>query len=101
MNMSNDADARLSRLLRADAPPEHDAMFRISLIERREQQLLRKRTRQRLIVAALLLVLPAIAWSLADPLTAAMLGGFVIALVAAAVVCVRGLRQAVSWLRSS
>ena len=98
--MSKDFDTRMARLLRADAPPERDAMFRISLIERREQQLHRQRARTRVVVAAVLLVLPAIALSLARPLAAAMLGAFGVALVVAGVVCVRGLRQALGWLRN-
>jgi hypothetical protein len=36
--MTEQHDERLGRLLREDAPPERDALFRLSVLQRRERQ---------------------------------------------------------------
>jgi len=94
-------DERLSRLLRADAPPERDTLFRISLIERRERQLCRRRAWMRIAVTAALLVLPAVVLAMAEPLTATVVVALVVAVTAAAIVSFRGLRLAVHWWRGN
>lgn len=95
------ADARLSRLLRADAPPENDPMFRIRLIERREQQLYRQRARVRLGVTIALLVLPGVVMAQARPLTAAVVVGMGLMGVGAAMAAIRGARMALQWWRGA
>jgi len=97
--MSHESDARLSRLLRADAPAERDALFRISLIERRERQLYRRRMQVGVAVTAVLLVLPAAVLALGDPLAVAMVGGLGLAVLAAGAGSFRGVRHATRWLR--
>jgi hypothetical protein len=99
--MNHEIDARLSRLLRADAPQERDVLFRISLIERRERQLHRQRAWLRIAVTAGLIVLPAVVLALARPLTSTLVLGLGVALTAASVVSFRGLRLALHWWRSS
>ncbi|MBZ5578406.1 MAG: hypothetical protein LAP40_17725 [Acidobacteriia bacterium] len=41
--MSEDRDNRLVELLRADAPPERDPVFRLKVLERREQRQFQRR----------------------------------------------------------
>jgi hypothetical protein len=41
--MSDDKDQRIANLLRADAPPAHDPMFRIKVLERRERRQFQRR----------------------------------------------------------
>ena len=53
--MTDDQDARLTELLRADAPAERDALFRLDVLERREQ--LRFRRKVLLLLAAALVTL--------------------------------------------
>jgi hypothetical protein len=57
--MTQDQDARLANLLREDAPPAHDPLFRLSVLERREQK--RFRNRSFLLLAAAL-AFAAISW---------------------------------------
>ena len=41
--MSEDRDDRIVELLRADAPPARDPVFRVSVLERREQRRFQRR----------------------------------------------------------
>jgi hypothetical protein len=42
--MNDQQDERLGQLLRADAPPPRDPMFRLSVLERREEKRFRNRS---------------------------------------------------------
>jgi hypothetical protein len=46
------ADERITAALRHDAPPLRDPIFRLQVLERRERQMFRRRTRQALAGAA-------------------------------------------------
>jgi TRAP-type C4-dicarboxylate transport system permease large subunit len=52
-------DERLSELLRQDAPPARDPMFRLKVLERRETARFRRHS---LLLAAIALVLTVVAW---------------------------------------
>ena len=98
--MTQDIDERLGRLLRADAPPERDPLFRIRLLERREQRRFRQRSLTLLVGAAVLTVIPAITLALVDnPIAAGVIAAFVVALIGAGLASFRGLLHAVRWLR--
>jgi hypothetical protein len=103
--MEQQVDAKIGRLLRADAPAERDVLFRIGLIERRER--VRYRRRQQALLAAALVFAALIASLLLlrptlfspELLRSGLLALFVIALIAAAARGVHGLQQALRWLR--
>ena len=57
--MSEGEDERLGALLRQDAPPARDPMFRLKVLERRETARFR---RQSLFLIAVAVVLTAAAW---------------------------------------
>lgn len=98
--MTDDLDERLGRLLREDAPPERDPMFRIHVLERREQRRFRQRSLTLVAGAVALGLFPAIFLALAaNPLTAALVGVFSLALIAAALFSVRGVLQVMRRLR--
>ena len=61
--MKHDQDARLADLLREDTPPAHDPLFRLSVLERREQK--RFRNRSFLLLAAAL-AFAAVSWIVID-----------------------------------
>lgn len=98
--MSNGIDEELGRLLRADAPPERDALFRIQVLERRERHRYRRLAMKRLVVTAALITLPAVLL-VDEPIKAALFVLFGLALSAALVVSFQGLRQALRWTRQS
>lgn len=108
--MAEDIDSQIGRLLRADGVPERDALFRIRLLERGEQQRYRRRARMQWFILVLLVLLPLVLW-LAAPDRATMsriplsellrygLGsGFALALLASAAFSLRGVIQAARWL---
>ena len=98
--MTDDLDERLGRLLREGSPPERDPMFRIQVLERREQRRFRQRSLTLLAGAVAVGLFPAVFLALvADPLTAALVGVFSLALIAAGLFSVRGVLQAMRWLR--
>jgi O-antigen/teichoic acid export membrane protein len=98
--MTQDTDDRLGRLLREDAPPERDPLFRIRLLERREHRRFRQRSLALLVGAAVLTVIPAITLALMDnPIAAGVAAVFCVALLGAGLASFRGLLQAVRWLR--
>ena len=57
--MSEGEDERLGALLRQDAPPALDPMFRMKVLERREKMRFRRHS---LLLAALALALAVVAW---------------------------------------
>jgi len=98
--MTQDIDERLGKLLRADAPPERDALFRIALLERRERKRFRHRSLTLLAAAAVLGVVPAVALTLVDnPLAAGVIAIFGMALIGASLSSFRGVLQVMRWLR--
>jgi len=103
--MEEQMDEKIGRLLRMDAPAERDPWFRISLIERRERMRYQRRQQKLLGVAlliALFIVLPLMLrptlFSM-ELLRSSLIALFALALIAAAVRAVHGLRQALRWLR--
>jgi len=99
--MTDDLDSKLGALLRAGAPPERDPLFRIRVLERRERERYRRRSRALLAGALCVTLIHAVALVLApDVFTAgasAVLGLAILgagALSAASVVrVVRSLRR--------
>lgn len=98
--MIDDLDERLGGWLRADAPPERDPLFRVALIERRERQRFRRRSRALLSAAAASAVLPAVAFTVApDPFAAGLIAALCMALIAAALLSARGVVRVMRLLR--
>ena len=102
--MTQDLDDKIGQLLREDAPAERDALFRISVLERREQRHYRRKSLILLAGGAFTLIL-AIAFGLlvdltvADLLGAGLIVALVLALIAASLFSVRGVLQVVRQLR--
>lgn len=80
--MNERADERLGDLLR-DAPPERDALFRLSVIERRERQRFQRKSIVILAAGILLLAAFSFGWSAGASLLAT---AAVVLLVAAIVI---------------
>jgi len=111
--MTEEIDDRLGRLLRADSVPQRDALFRIRLLERGERQRYRRQAAVQRAVLVLLVAAPLILWwitpealsraraPVSQLLREALLVAFVLALVAAVGFSVRGILQAVRWMRGS
>jgi hypothetical protein len=102
--MSNELDERLGQLLRQDAPPVRDPMFRIALLERRERQRYQRRQRMVLASAAVLAVLFAVMVTLnrtlGDRMWMVLLAAvFCTAALVASAVSIRGVLQVVRHLR--
>jgi peptidoglycan/LPS O-acetylase OafA/YrhL len=103
--MSEDLDQKLGRLLRDQAIPERDPVFRIRVLERGERQRYRQRARRMLVLAALAAGVPMVLFAgisrLPTPelLQAALITTFLVALIVAALCSFRGLVQAARWLR--
>lgn len=109
--MTEGIDSKLGRLLRTDRVPERDALFRIRLLERGEQQRYRRQARLRWAALALLVVVPMMLRLLGPdrgvlsrvPVSQVLRDGllvtFVLALAAAVVFSLRGILQAARWLR--
>lgn len=70
--MSDHLDARLTAALQSEAPPARDAVFRLEVLVRLEQERFRRQVRRMVVIATLLAVcaaanVPAIdAWMAAD-----------------------------------
>jgi hypothetical protein len=62
--MSDDKDLRIADLLRADAPPPRDPVFRIKVLERREQQRFQRRLYIMLAGALLMVLISVLALSI-------------------------------------
>lgn len=54
--MREDTDDRIVELLRADAPPAHDPLFRLKVLERREQRQFQRRL-YTMLAGALVIIL--------------------------------------------
>jgi hypothetical protein len=91
--MSRYPDEKLGALLREGRVPERDPLFRIRLLERREQQHFRRRAWLLRVALAVLMVLPAIGLALGSRLLpVSLIVVFVAACIAAAVFSFRGLK---------
>ena len=100
--MTEDLDKKLGRLLRGDAPPERDPLFRIRVLERRERQRFQRRSQTLLAVAVVAAVLPALILTLGtDLIVPGLIAVFCIAVIAASLFSVRSVLQVVRQLRGS
>ena len=103
--MSQELDDKLGVLLRAGAPPERDPAFRIAVLERQQLQRYRRRLRLHISVTVAALLAPLLIYPLVTGIPAASLlrGTLVVTLIggvlAAAVFSLRGMRQAVRWMK--
>lgn len=107
--MTEDIDSQLGRLLRASPVPQRDALFRIRILERGERERYRRQTFVQWAVVVLLVALPLVLWwvgrgsvaqaSMPELMGEGLFGAFAVALLAAAALSVRGILQAVRWLR--
>jgi hypothetical protein len=98
--MNQDVDERLGRVLRADAPPERDALFRLRVIERRERVRYRHRTLTLVAAAALTTLLGVASFTaVASPFAAGALALLGVAVVTAGVLSVRGVLQVIGLAR--
>jgi hypothetical protein len=59
--MSEDQDFRITGLLKADAPPPRDPVFRVSVLERREQKRFQRRLYTMLAGALVILLVATLA----------------------------------------
>jgi hypothetical protein len=103
--MTHDLDDKIGQLLREDAPPERDPLFRISVRERRERVSYRRKNRI-LLAGAVLIVLLAVASTLVidavdarDLLSAGLIALLILGVVTAGLFSVRGVLQIVRQLR--
>lgn len=74
-------DERIAAALRHDAPPPRDAAFRVQVLERRERQLFRRRSRQAMAAGTAVAVTTALTVSSGGEAYAAgsaLLGGLVL-----------------------
>jgi hypothetical protein len=103
--MTQDLDAKLGRLLREGAPPERDPLFRIRVLERREQRRYQRRTVALLAGSGLILLLAVAVGlvvdvtSVAGMVRAGSITVLVSAVAAAALFSVRGVLQVMHHLR--
>lgn len=81
-----DQDERFGRLLRGDAPPECDALFRISVLERRERVRFQQRSLVMVVAAAAVAVIFGLGFGMGLDLLATTAVAFVVAGLAAAFV---------------
>jgi choline-glycine betaine transporter len=68
--MSEDFDERLGRLLREDAPSDRSALFRLSVLERRERQRFQRRSAVLAAAAAVFAIVAAIGFNVGIDLSA-------------------------------
>ena len=98
--MTQDLDEKLGALLRGDVIPERDPMFRIRMLERREQQRFRQRVWTLRVALVVLAVLPIVGFALGTrllPVGLIAIAGM--AVVAAGLFSVRGVLLVVRRLR--
>lgn len=92
--MSGNLDDRIGEALRADAPAESDALFRLGVMERREAKRFRRRTLVLAAAGAMLAVVVTAAFSAGADVVAtggiALLGG---AVIVAGLLSASGLRE--------
>jgi hypothetical protein len=82
--MMQDQDERFAELLREDAPAERDALFRISVLERRERVRFQQRSRVLLVAAVVVAFFFGVAFGIGADLFITTLVGLLIAGLAAA-----------------
>jgi hypothetical protein len=71
--MMHDQDERIGALLRENAPPERDALFRLAVLERREQKRFRRHSTLLLAAALATLAVVAVTYAMsADLVTSAI-----------------------------
>jgi hypothetical protein len=100
--MTPDLDERLGNLLREGAPPGRDPLFRIRVLERREREQYRLRSRLLFVGAATVALIHVLAFILSPNVIAAGLGALLcLAVIVAGAFSVRGALQALRWLRGS
>jgi hypothetical protein len=91
--MSQDPDEKLGALLREGGIPKRDPLFRIRLLERREQQHFRRRAWLLRLALVVLALLPAAGFALGSRLLpVGLMVIFGAACIAAGVFSVRGVR---------
>jgi hypothetical protein len=92
-------DERITAALRHDAPPPRDPVFRLQVLERREQQLFRRRARQALAGATGVVVVSALtANGGSEAYTAGSVLLFALVVITAAVVYLPGFGQLIRRL---
>jgi amino acid permease len=92
-------EEKLGQLLRSDAPHARDAMFRLSVLERRERQ---RYQRKSVILAASAVMLALVLWvgfTSTDRIATFFIAALCIALAGACVLSVPGVLQLVRRLR--
>jgi hypothetical protein len=100
--MTQEVDEKLGTLLRAGAPPERDPLFRIRVLERRESDRFRQRSRGLIAGAVGAVLIHVIALALApNVLVAGISAVLCLVVVAAAAISFRAAAQAVRSLRGS
>ncbi len=75
--MTDDVDSKLSALLLSGAPPARDPLFRIRVIERRERERYRQRSRALLAGAAFVVLAHGVALALAPDVFTAGIGALI------------------------
>ncbi|HEV7689492.1 MAG TPA: hypothetical protein VGO52_01655 [Hyphomonadaceae bacterium] len=93
-------DEKLGELLRSDAPSARDAMFRLSVLERRERQRFQRKS---VIIAAAAVMLALVLWvgfASTDRVATFLVAALCIAFAGACVLSVPGVIQLVHRLRS-
>jgi hypothetical protein len=99
--MNDGQDERLGELLRHDAPPPRDAMFRLAVLERREQKRFQQRSLTLAAAAAVVAVIFAAGFALrVDLLPTALVALLIAALAGACVLSARGVREVLHRLRA-
>jgi hypothetical protein len=99
--MSEDHDERIGALLRSEAPPVRDVMFRLAVLERREQKRFRQRSLVLLTAAIAVSVIFAGGVAAGEDLVITALVAMLIAgLAGACVLSLRGVREVLHRLRT-
>jgi hypothetical protein len=99
--MTQDQEETLGRLLRDDAPPERDALFRFGVFERRERQRFQRRSLALLAAAAGFAVIFWLGFNAgAGLLVTAVIAVFCAAFAVSYVLSMRGVAQLLRRLRS-
>jgi hypothetical protein len=89
--MMHDQDERIGALLRENAPPERDALFRLAVLERREQKRFRRHSAMLLAAALVTLAIVAVTYAMsADLVTAAIAAMIAATLMGACLLSVPG-----------
>jgi hypothetical protein len=92
-------DDQLGHLLRSDAPAERDAMFRLSVLERRERQRYERKSAIILVAAALAAIMLWFGFVVAGPLATFMIAVLCASLAGAFFLSIPGALQLLRRLR--